>query len=71
MINSFLDLRNGNAFTEAEIGEPPISRQNALECTKSHIKFQNFSGDNTLGPPTTGALPPDPCERREGKGREG
>jgi len=36
---SFLGLRNGNVFTEVETGEPPISRQNAQECTKSHIKF--------------------------------
>jgi len=42
MIKSFLGLRNGNEFTEAETGEPPISRQKALECTKSHIKFQNY-----------------------------
>jgi len=33
ILKSFLDLRNSNAFMEAEIGEPPISRQNSLECT--------------------------------------
>jgi len=64
MIKSFLGLRNGNAFTEAETGEPPISRENAVECTKSHIKFQNFFRGNT-GPPST-----DPREGTEGKGRE-
>jgi len=68
-----LGLRNGNAFTEAETGEPPISGQNALECTKSHIKFQNFSGDDIPGPTPLGALTPDPREGRKGKrgwGRE-
>jgi len=30
IFKSFLGLRNGNAFTEAETGEPPISCQNAL-----------------------------------------
>jgi len=35
-LKSFLGLRYGNAFTEAETGEPPISRQNALKRTKSH-----------------------------------
>jgi len=64
----FLGLRYGNAFTEAETGEPPISRQNALECTKSHIKFQNLSGSNTPGPQSTGGSAPRP--REEGKGRE-
>jgi len=67
MIKSFLNLLNGNVFTEAETGEPPISRQNALECTKSHIKYQTFSGGNTPGPRPLGALPPDPRKGKEGK----
>jgi len=71
MIKSFLGLRNGNAFTEAETGEPPISRQNALECTESHIKFQNFSAGNTPGPPSTEGSAPDAREGRERKRRWG
>jgi len=43
-----------------------ISRQNALECTKSHIKFQKFSGGNTPGPPGR-----EEREERVGKGTEG
>jgi len=70
ILKSFLGLRNGNAFTEAETGEPPISRQNALECTKSHIKFQKkFPGVIPLGPRLLGALVPYPREGR--RGREG
>jgi len=75
IFKSFLGLRNSNAFTEAETGELPISCQNALECTKSHIKFQNFSGSNTPGPPFTGGSAPRPSgregeeERVERKGR--
>jgi len=68
MIKSFLSLRSGNAFTEAKTGEPPISHQNALECTKSHIKFQNFPGVLPPDPRPIGALPPDP---RKGKGKRG
>jgi len=67
ILKSFLGFRNGNAFTEAETGEPPISHQNALECTKSLIKLQNFSGGNTPDPRPLGALPPDPREGKEGK----
>jgi len=54
--------------SEAETGEPPISRQNALECTKSHIKFQNFAGGN--GPPSTRGSVPRPPGREGGEGRE-
>jgi len=53
-----------------ETGEPPISRQNALDCTKSHIKFQIFSGVIPPGPCPLGALLSDPWERMEGQGGE-
>jgi len=68
-----LGLGNGNAFTEAETGEPPISRQNALECTKSHIKFEKFSGGNTPEPPSTGpqTLGKGGRERECGEGKGG
>jgi len=63
ILKFFLGLRNGNAFTVAETGEPSIFRQNALECTKLHIKFQLLPDPRPLG-----ALPPDPREGREGNG---
>jgi len=70
ILKSFLGLRNGNAFTAAETGEPSISSQNTLECTKLHIKLKFFFRGNTTGPPSTGGSAPSPPRRegREGKG---
>jgi len=63
-----LGLRSGNAFTEAETGEPLISRQNALKFAPNRIlNFKIFPGVIPPDPYPLGALPPDPRERREGK----
>ena len=56
-------------LTELETGESVIWSQNTPECTKSHTKFQKFSGGHTPGPPPLGALPPDPRAERGGKGK--
>ena len=41
-------------------GEPSISCQNAPDCTKLCLKFQNFPGDDTPGPHPWGGDTPSP-----------
>ena len=41
-------------------GEPSISCQNAPDCTKLRLKFQNFPGGDTPGPPSLGRGTPPP-----------
>ena len=38
----------------------PFEAENASEYTKSHLKFQKFSGGDTPGPPQLGAPPQTP-----------
>jgi len=67
-------------FTKMETDEISNCCRNATECTKSHIKFQKFSGCDIPSPQPLGSLPQTSRkggmekrrdkEEREEKGRE-
>ena len=52
----------GNVFVHKgeKTGETSISCQNAPDCTKLRLKFQNFPRGDTPGPPSLGRGHPSP-----------